>query len=83
MELLDYLRAQREGLAADRLGIGHFASAYARELPIQKIGPHFALEHAEAPVADAFAHVTVCLSSSKRSTISAGVPSRPRARLLG
>src|SRR5580658_2426545 len=52
MELLDDLRAQCQSLAAERLGIGDFACAYARELPIQKVGPYFALEHAEAPVAD-------------------------------
>jgi hypothetical protein len=52
VNLLDNLRPESPAPAAHRLGIWHFGEAYAGEVAIDKIGPHFTLKCFIAPVAD-------------------------------
>jgi hypothetical protein len=52
MNLFDDIRTQSTGLTAQSLGIRHFGGADARELPVNQIGAHLALDHRKAPVAD-------------------------------
>jgi len=56
MQPLHHRRAQREADPAQRLRIGHLAGAHVRELTVDQVGPHLALEHAVAPVAHVLEH---------------------------
>lgn len=56
MQPLHDCRAQRKPDPAERLRIGHLAGAYGRELPVDQVGAHLALERAVAPVAHVLEH---------------------------
>ena len=52
VNLFDHLRPQSQAPAAHGLGIRHLGGAHTGEVAVHQIGPHLALQHRIAPVAD-------------------------------
>ena len=80
MQPLDDRGAQREADPAQRLGVGHLAGAHVRELPVDQVGPHLALEHAVAPVAHVLEHQQPQHHVGRRAAAPAGAAVRPAPR---